>query len=54
MLLSIIIPAYNVENYIERCVLSVVKQRVHDYEIVIVDDGSQDKTLEICQKLKKD
>lgn len=44
---SIIIPAYNVENYIERCILSIVNQHFSNCEIIVVDDGSRDKTSQI-------
>ena len=44
---SIIIPAYNVENYIERCILSCVNQTFDDIEIIVINDGSEDNTLEI-------
>ena len=47
MLLSIIVPAYNVENYIKNCVNSLLNQNTDDYEIVVVNDGSTDKTPEI-------
>lgn len=43
-LLSIIIPAYNVENYIEQCVRSVIGQMSGEHELVVVDDGSTDAT----------
>lgn len=49
---SIIIPAYNVENYIERCVQSCIAQTFKNIEIIIVNDGSTDKTLNILYKLK--
>lgn len=48
MKFSIIIPVYNVEKYVEKCLLSIVNQNYEDYEIVIVDDGSKDKSGEIC------
>lgn len=49
MFLSIIIPAYNVEKYVERCVYSILNQKVEECEIIIVDDGSTDRTLSICK-----
>ena len=48
---SVIIPAYNASNTIERAVLSVVNQNFSSYEIIIVDDGSTDDTLDICKKI---
>lgn len=47
---SIIIPVYNVEKYIERCVESVVNQTLKDYELIVVDDGSTDKSIELIEK----
>ena len=47
MRVSIIIPAYNVESYIERTLKSCVKQSYPDIEIVVVNDGSTDRTEEI-------
>lgn len=44
--ISIIIPVYNVENYIERCINSVVNQTIEDIEIILVNDGSNDNTKE--------
>ncbi|WP_288887385.1 glycosyltransferase family 2 protein [uncultured Eubacterium sp.] len=43
---SIIIPVYNVENYIDDCMVSILNQDYLDYEIIIVDDGSQDSSGE--------
>ena len=53
MRFSIIIPAYNVEGYLWDCVDSVIKQSFRDYEVILVNDGSTDSTLEICQELSK-
>lgn len=49
---SIIMPAYNVEDYIERAVNSVLNQSEKDFELIIVNDGSTDKTKEICDNFK--
>ena len=46
--LSIIIPAYNVEQYLEQCVDSVLKQDFKDFEVLLVDDGSTDSTGQLC------
>lgn len=48
---SVIIPTYNVEIYIEECLSSVINQTYTDYEIVIVDDSSDDKTVKIINKI---
>ncbi len=48
---SVIIPAYNVERFIGECVNSVRNQTYKNLEIIVVDDGSSDATLDICQKL---
>lgn len=49
-LISVIIPVYNVEKYVERCILSVCNQTYKKLEIIIVDDGSNDKSGSICDK----
>lgn len=51
--LSIIIPCYNVENYIMQCLESVIKQTYHDLEIICINDGSTDKTLEFLKSFKE-
>lgn len=48
-LLSIIVPIYNVEKYIEQCVDSIISQDLHDIEVIFVDDGSQDDSIRILQ-----
>lgn len=50
-LVSILIPVYNVEKYLERCINSVLSQDFSDYEIIIVDDGSTDNSPQICDNL---
>lgn len=52
---SIIIPAYNAEEYIGKCIESVLKQSWQDFEILVLDDGSKDKTGQIVKEyVKKD
>ncbi len=52
-LVSIIIPAYNVESYIEQCVKSVIEQSYKNLEIIIINDGSTDSTFSLLMKLKE-
>lgn len=49
-LVSIVVPVYNASAYLDDCISSVVHQSYRNIEIVIVDDGSDDNSLEICQK----
>ena len=49
-LISILIPTYNVEQYINRCIDSALNQTYKNIEIIVVDDGSTDKTLKILKK----
>lgn len=46
---SIIIPVYNAEKYIKQCVESILKQTLSSWELILVDDGSKDNSLMICQ-----
>ena len=45
---SVIIPVYKVEKYLERCVKSVMNQTLKDIEIILVDDGSPDNCPKLC------
>lgn len=47
-LVSVIVPIYNVEKYLARCVDSIINQTYKNLEIILVDDGSTDKSSEIC------
>lgn len=51
---SFIIPTYNIENYIEECVHSVLKQTFNDFEVILVNDGSTDRSLEKCRSLQRE
>lgn len=51
---SVIVPAYNAEKYIEECVRSLLNQTLDDIEIIIIDDGSTDLTAEIVKRLISD
>lgn len=48
MLLSVLVPVYNVEAYLEKCLDSIVNQADSNFEIIIIDDGSTDRSGEIC------
>lgn len=52
-LISIIIPVYNGEKYLHRCLDSVISQSYQELEIIIVNDGSTDSSLEICEEYQK-
>lgn len=48
--LSIIVPVYNVENYLPRCIDSILKQTYTDFELILIDDGSTDRCGKICDE----
>ncbi len=50
---SVIVPAYNEEKYIKKCVDSILNQTLKDIDIILIDDGSTDKTFEIMQEYSK-
>jgi glycosyltransferase involved in cell wall biosynthesis len=53
ILISIVVPVYNVEKYLERCVQSVIHQSVRDWELILVDDGSPDRCPKMCDDYAK-
>lgn len=51
--ISIVVPVYNVECYIEKCIESILSQTFKEFEVILVNDGSTDKSGEICNKYKE-
>ena len=47
-MISVIIPIYNSEKYLSKCISSVLEQTYKDLELILVDDGSTDNSLNIC------
>lgn len=52
-MISVIVPVYNVEKTLERCIDSIVTQSYSDLEIILVNDGTQDSSRDICEEYKK-
>ena len=50
---SVIVPVYNVEGYIEKCLETLVNQTLKEIEIIIVNDGSKDRSIQIINKFKE-
>lgn len=50
-LISVIVPVYNASKYIERCINSILNQSEKNIEILLIDDGSQDDSYEVCERL---
>ena len=48
-LISVIVPVYNAKKYLDRCIQSIINQKYKELEIILVDDGSKDNSLEICK-----
>lgn len=53
MFFSIIVPVYNVEDYLDECVKSILAQTYRDFEVILVDDGSPDRCPQICDIFKE-
>lgn len=51
-LISIIVPVFNVEKYLEECLTSIINQTYKNLEIILLNDGSSDNSLNICKKFK--
>ena len=52
--ISIIVPVYNVEEYLDKCLSSLVNQTIDDYEVIVVNDGTKDNSQNIIDKYTKD
>lgn len=50
MKFSVVVPIYNVEKYLNKCVESILNQTYKDFELILVDDGSPDHCPEICDE----
>ena len=51
--ISVIVPVYNVEKYLEECVESVLSQTFTDFELLLIDDGSTDSSGDLCDQIAK-
>ena len=51
--ISVIVPVYKVEQYLRRCVDSILSQTFSDFELILIDDGSPDRCGEICDEYKQ-
>lgn len=51
--ISVIVPVYNVEKYLSRCIDSIISQTFSDFELILVDDGSTDSSGKICDEYGK-
>lgn len=52
-MISVIIPIYNVEKYLDQCIQSIISQTYSELEIILVNDGSTDHSLQICREYEK-
>ena len=48
--ISVIIPIYNSQKYIDECLNSIIRQTLNNYEVIMIDDGSTDFSTDICLK----
>ena len=51
--ISVIVPVYNAEKFIDKCIESVINQTYKDVELILVNDGSKDNSLKFLQKYEK-
>ena len=53
-MISVVVPVYNIEKYIVECLKSIVNQSYRDFELILVDDGSADNSIELAEEYLKD
>lgn len=53
MKISVIVPVYNVQDYLKKCAASIISQTFKDMEIILVDDGSTDSSGQMCDELSE-
>ncbi|MCQ2022958.1 glycosyltransferase, partial [Clostridium butyricum] len=51
--ISIIVPIYNTENYLKRCINSIINQNITNFEVILINDGSTDNSRKICEEYSK-
>ena len=51
--ISIVVPVYNCEQYIKKCIKSILNQTFKEFELILIDDESQDQSGEICEEYAK-
>ncbi len=53
LMISVIVPVYNTEKYLDRCIESILSSTYTDFELLLINDGSTDQSLDICRKYKE-
>ena len=51
--ISVIVPVYNVEKYLERCINSIINQTYKKLEIILIDDASSDDSWKVCEQIAR-
>ena len=52
-MISVIVPVYNVEKYLSKCIDSILHQTYKDFELILIDDGSTDSSYQLCLEYAK-